>query len=119
MNFECSELPDAFFLDEAPTKFKVSLVEIAKVEWGILHECRECGAFWVIDAWDKYHHQVANRVVDRAQWQSATTEQRKDLLLKYRGGVDEGECVWAECRSRSVKGVALCVDHLFSSGIRR
>jgi hypothetical protein len=110
-----------FFLDEAPYGWFGRLVEEAAGDWKTLRHCGACQRLFSIDVWDKYQHQVAVSIADRAHWEAEadSVDRRKALLLRARGGIGEGECAWAGCRSIRVRGVAYCVDHLWNSGARR
>ncbi len=120
MKCKCSNLPDAFYLDDGPKGFEESLARLDSGSWIWLGECRECGMLWAIDEWDKYHIQVVSRVESRATWESSTTEtRRKKLLLENRGGVSEKKCIWAGCDQLAVLGSVYCIDHLYATGARK
>ena len=74
-----------------------------------------------LDVWDKYQPQVVVRVHDVDRWETETDDvaTRKALLLRARGGHQDGTCGWADCTQPKVRGVAYCVDHLWSTGARR
>src|SRR5664279_3287389 len=111
MTCECSSLPDAFYLEEAPGGFKDHLVQQDMKNWLRLFRCSECGASWAIDECDKYQWQVAFRVGPGEDWAAVDREpQRKQLLLKSRGGTASERCIWAGCSNPRVKGVAYCLD---------
>lgn len=120
MKCQCSNLPNAFFLDEGPSNFEKALTRLEKKNWIWLGVCPNCGALWSIDECDKYQWQVATRVLDKNGWDNAdTTDLRKQLLLKSRGGVTESNCNWSGCHGKAVKGVVFCLDHLWKTGTRR
>ena len=117
----CEQLPETFFLDEAPPAWFEALQEEAIGDWKTLRRCPSCSRSFSVDAWDKGHHRVVVRVSDSVQWQDEAegVERRKALLLRSRGGIETGVCAWAGCRSPRVRGVAYCLDHLWDSGARR
>lgn len=120
MRCQCNNVPGAFYLDEGPRSFKHHLVQLDMKNWMRLFECCECGALWAIYEWDKYQHQVAFRVERREDWASSDLEQqRKDLLLKSRGGTTAETCMWAGCPNPRVVGVVYCIDHLYAVGARK
>ena len=120
MSCHCQNLPDAFFLDEAPSGFFKRLKHLETGDWIRLVECPDCGTLWAVDEWDKYVHQAVARVTARKGWQDALSEKtRKDLLRRSRGGEENEECMWAGCHKPRIKGVVYCLDHLFQSGARR
>ena len=119
MPCRCSELPDVFYVDNAPQGFDSEFTLVESGEWDALHRCSNCESLWAIDAWDKYSWQVAARVPDIAGWEAASEAQRKQLLLESRGGEDVDGCQWVGCEGRRVKGVHYCIDHLYSTGARK
>ena len=120
MRCRCAKLPDAFYLDEGPHGFEKKLTREDTGNWIWLGSCPKCGTLWAIDEWDKYVPQAATRVEDRNNWDGAdTTEKRKQLLLKSRGGLTDEECIWAGCHQKAVKEVVYCLDHLWETGARR
>jgi len=42
----------------------------------------------------------------------------KERILKSKGGLTDKECAWAGCKKKRVRGVALCIDHLYESYAR-
>lgn len=120
MRCRCANLPDAFYLDEGPRGFAESLTREDVGNWSWLGACPKCGALWAVDERDKYQEQIVTRVRDRTEWnEEDTTDVRKQLLLRSRGGVGETECIWAECHDKAVTGVAYCLNHLWKTGARR
>ena len=120
MKCQCSELPDVFYLEEGSKGFEEGLQQEDIANWMRLYSCPHCGAMWAVDEWDKYQIQVVHRVSERENWMSQdTTQQRKQLLLKSRGGLSDSECQWAGCHEKQVKGVAYCLEHLWKTGARK
>ena len=120
MRCQCSSVPDAFYLEEALRGFKDHLVQQGMKNWMRLFRCSECGALWAIDEWDKYQWQVAFRVRAEEDWAGVDREpQRKQLLLKSRGGTTAERCIWAGWPNSRVSGVAYCVEHLYATGARK
>jgi hypothetical protein len=120
MRCQCSNVADALYLEEAPKGFRDTLVQQDMQNWMRLFQCSQCGALWAIDEWDKYQWQVAFRVQVREAWASVDREpQRKQLLLRSRGGITAEPCIWASCQNRRVNGVVYCVDHLYATGARK
>ena len=122
MSCQCAKLPDAFYLDTAPTGFAESLKakhHFAGEDWKRLCVCKVCDASWALDEWDKGHDQVASRVKDPSKWNVESEDMRKHLLLESRGGLTDERCVWQDCQGNQVKGVAYCLDHLYATGARR
>lgn len=120
MSCRCFSLPLAFFAEEAPRGFVDSLVEKAVSQnWKRLRACPVCGALWAVDEWDKYHDQVVTRVSDMSRWDADSEEERKGLLLRSRGGTSDEKCVWSGCKKKRVRGVAMCIDHLYATGARK
>jgi hypothetical protein len=117
----CRGAPDAFFVDDAPSAFLESLVEVEQGDWKTLNRCQRCGQHWSIDAGDKLVHQVVVRIGRFAAWQAEAdaTAVRKRLLLASRGGTSSSTCAWTGCVLPAVKGVVYCVDHLWDVGARR
>ena len=120
MPCHCSSLPVAFYADKAPSGFLKLLDEKAtSPKWKTLSVCPVCGAQWAVDVWDKYQEQLVTRVADPEKWDDDSEEIRKGLLLRSRGGLTEEKCVWAGCEKKKVRGVALCIDHLYATGARK
>jgi hypothetical protein len=120
MKCKCAKLPDAFYLDEVPRGFAKGLKREDDGNWIWLVYCPKCGALWAIDKWDKYQEQIVTRVRSQDGWDGVdTTDLRKQLLLKSRGGFTDAECIWAGCHDKAVKGVVYCLDHLWKTGARR
>lgn len=120
MKCRCDRLQDAFYADEGPRGFAKGLKTEETGDWIWLGSCPVCGALWAVDEWDKYQDQVVTRVRHRAEWETRdATEMRKQLLLKSRGGLTEGLCIWAGCKGKTVKGVVYCLEHLWQTGARR
>lgn len=120
MKCPCHNLPDVFFLSDAPKAFEKKLIKKEMGNWMWLGLCPRCSSLWKIDEWDKGHHQVVFRVADQIQWKKEdTTLLRKQLLLKSRGGLNDEECRWAGCHQKQVKGVYYCLDHLWDTGARK
>ncbi len=120
MKCRCVNLSGAFFLDDGPRGFEKFLTRLDTGNWIWLGACPECGALWAVDEWDKYQEQVVTRVRDRDGWEAKdTTDLRKQLLLRSRGGATEAECNWSDCHGKAVKGVVYCLDHLWETGARR
>src|ERR1700757_2264858 len=106
MACKCNQFPDAFYLDEGPRNFLAGMRQLDVADWMRLYECSSCGSLWAVDEWDKYTHQVVNRVVEREGWNKLdTTPRRKGLLLASLGGVTDEKCIWAGCAGKRVKGV--------------
>jgi len=120
INCTCFSLPDVFYLDEGPKGFEESLHQEAMQNWMRLYSCPKCGTLWAIDEWDKYQYQIASRVKDRSTWSSdQRIEERKQLLLRSRGGTTDETCIWSGCVQKRVKGVVYCLEHLWNTGARR
>lgn len=117
----CAELPAAFDVDEAAASWLGWLRDERTGNWKELKSCPSCGALFAVDVWDKYQHQVVVRVTDIAVWERTANDVsvRKALLLSSRGGLQDGDCAWAACHQRRVRGVAYCIDHLSDGGARR
>lgn len=118
-NCVCGEMPDVFYYEDVTAGFEKHLREVSIGDWVLLQQCQVCGTLWAIDGWDKYQHQVAARVAAKDDWQSASEEQRKDLLLKSRGGEEHEHCIWAGCNKWRIKGVVFCINHLWEMGARK
>ena len=120
MKCHCHNLPDAFYIEDAPKGFEKSLASKDSGNWVWLGLCPICGTYWSVEEWDKYSHQVVIRVKDKDNWQEQDTVAiGKQLLLKSRGGLSDNECCWASCHKMAVKDVAFCIDHLWESGSRK
>lgn len=120
MSCRCISLPSMFFTEEAPDGFLPSLTERAvSQKWKLLYACPNCGTLWAVDEFDKYQHQVVTRVSDPSKWDEDSEEGRKGLLLRSRGGTSDEKCVWSDCEKKRVRGVALCIDHLYATGARK
>ena len=118
MKCVCSSLADVFYVESRPG-FLHDLSEKACASWKKLCVCPRCGTHWAVDEWDKYQIQVINRVSDIENWDVASEEERKKLLLDSRGGLTHKDCIWAECGKKRVKGLAYCIDHLYATGTRK
>lgn len=120
MKCKCQKLADLFYIDQGPRGFEKKLKEVDAKNWMRLCECPSCGQLWAIDEWDKYSWQVVSRVSDQTNWaDSERVNERKELLLKERGGTTDDECQWAGCEGKRVKGVAYCLEHLWNTGATR
>jgi hypothetical protein len=114
-------LAGAFFADEAPAGWIESLRREAQGNWKTLERCMECGGSFAIDEWDKLQPRVVVRVDDVGQWEieADDVDTRKALLLRSRGGLQDTECEWVGCLRPQVRGVAICLEHLWNLGVRR
>lgn len=120
MKCRCDNLPDALYYEDASKAFFETLDEITTWNWAKLVKCRECGQYWSIDEWDKYQERGIIKILDPETWEALdSTEIRKRLLLKSRGGTENEKCIWAGCEGKQVKGVVLCIEHLFATGARK
>lgn len=120
MECNCANLPEVFYLDDGPTGFEKRLNQLDTQEWMGLYECPECKTVWIIDAWDKYSVRVVSRKNSRDEWPTTISEEkRKQLLLASRGGTTDEKCDCNDCTNYKVKGVALCLDHLYDAGVRK
>jgi hypothetical protein len=120
MTCKCNNLPDVFYIEDAPNKFDKKFVEIDIGDWIRLYECPKCTTLWAIDEWDKYTWQIVFRILNRKNWESEiTTEKRKQLLFNSRGGLTSEECIYMGCDKKRVKGVVYCIDHLYDTGARK
>lgn len=120
MGCKCAKLPDAFFYEAAPEFFLEDLEELAIGSWVKLFKCKLCAQNWSIDEWDKYQERTILKVSEVANWQEIdSTPLRKSLLLEYRGGTIDENCIWAGCNGKQVKGVVLCINHLYATGARK
>jgi hypothetical protein len=117
----CDALPQAFFVDEASDVWLAGLHQEALGNWKTLRRCTSCARLFSVDVRDKYQDQVVVHVVDRARWEEEgdSVSRRKELLLRSRGGTESEPCAWAGCSHPRVRGVAYCLDHLWTSGARR
>jgi len=118
MKCVCSSLADVFYV-ESRLSFMHDLSEKEFASWKTFCVCQKCGTHWAVDEWDKYQTQVINRVSDIENWDVASEEERKNLLLDSRGGLTHEDCIWAECGKKRVKGLAYCIDHLYATGTRK
>lgn len=120
MRCNCSSLPEIFFLVEGPKEFEKGLKKLDTKNWMRFYECPECEGLWIIDEWDKYTWRVVSRIKNRDEWPATISEQqRKQLLLASRGGTTDQKYIWKDCPNNQVKGVALCIDHLYDAGARK
>ena len=120
MKCKCPYLPDIFYLEDGPKGFEKVLHQLEMDNWMRLYSCPHCGDLWAIDELDKYQIQVVNRVKDKRNWSGQdTAQQRKQLLLKSRGGLIDSECIYAGCHEKQVKGVFYCLEHLWKTGARK
>jgi hypothetical protein len=115
----CAKLPDVYYVDDWPEAAGDRRTQIDEREWESLVSCNACGMLWAVDVWDKYQDQVAAKVLDKETWSVASETRRKNLLLKSRGGVGDGTCLWANCDKPRVKNVVYCIDHLWGTGARK
>jgi hypothetical protein len=124
MHCACEELPvyTYYHADHGLSqKLRPFIVSVAKSGWRELFRCEICGTHWRIDVEDKFQQQFVWKVgAFREEWASIEhVNEEKELLLQRRGGETEEKCVWAECTKRKVKGMALCIDHLYATGARK
>jgi len=110
----------AMYYEDAPRAFFRIIEQVAVGNWIVLFRCKRCGQHWSIDEWDKYQVRVITKVSNVENWETTdSTSLRKDLLLRSRGGTTSQECAWQGCDGKQVKGVVLCIDHLYATGARR
>jgi len=121
MPCDCGGFQDTFFIDEAPAGWLDGLDELELGDWKTLRQCPYCSALYAVDVRDKGHHQVVARISNPERWQeeAEATDRRKSLLLRSRGGTENEPCIWVGCTEPRVRGVAYCLDHLWSAGARR
>src|ERR1022692_2507556 len=118
MSCACSKLPQLVRID-ARCDLPERLEESELRSWIKLSRCRICGQYWRVDEWDKFHTQFAVKINDPAHWQEYDDlPLRKKFLLESRGGITNEKCIWQGCTNNRVKGVVLCIDHLFQTGAR-
>jgi hypothetical protein len=100
------KLPEIFFLDQAPSDWLPGLQEQASGNWKTLRRWLACGRLFAVDAWDKYHHQVAVRIANADVWEEEADpiEARKALWLGSRGGTIEVTCIWVGCNKPRCSG---------------
>lgn len=116
----CADLPSILYYEERPPGFEQRLEEVQAAEFRRLFRCRLCAQHWRVDDWDKYQVQFAVKITDPSLWRTYDASAlQKELLLRGRGGVSTAECTWANCPNRAVAQMAVCVDHLWNSGVRR
>jgi hypothetical protein len=120
MKCKCSSLPDLFYLAEGPQGFEKGLTKLDAKDWMKFLECPECGDLWAVDEkdiMDKRFLEVVCRIKSRDEWPTTIpTQKRKQLLLASRGSTTDQKCVWKDCDKNQVKGVFLCIDHLYEAG---
>ncbi len=116
---QCNNIPNSFYLADGPLNFDKELEKVKTGDWIWLGRCPECGSLWSVDVSDKLHWQVVVHLRSEDDFENDTTEIRKNLLLKFRGGNSEDKCIWAGCSNKAVKDVAYCIDHLWKTGSRR
>jgi hypothetical protein len=124
MHCDCEILPVYTYYDPErgiSQKLRPFAMPVTKKNWRELFRCEICGTFWRIDTEDKYQQGYVWKVgVFRDDWASVEfVEQQKELLLQRRGGNIDVTSIWAGCDKKRVKGMAVCIDHLFSTGARR
>lgn len=121
----CARLPDYDYCKPGRSLSKTIRPLLGKAivakNFRELFKCQVCSTYWRIDTPDKYHERFAWKVgAFRDDWAEVDKpDEEKSLLLKYRGGLTEEVCIWADCGKRRVKGVAYCIDHLYATGARR
>ena len=115
----CSNLAEAVYCQDSLPGFEQYMNHVDDGNWVELFECRECSQLWAIDAWDKYQERVAAKMKQKKNWNKASDEQRKVLLLNARGGTTGNECMKATCNGYAVTGVVFCIEHLFETGARK
>lgn len=77
-----------------------------------LHRCVGCGQLWIVD--DVTRGPLAVRA--RAESDLDDFDERpyrRALGISRHGGVQDRECLQRGCSERALRGVALCVDHLY------
>jgi hypothetical protein len=74
----CVDLPETFYLDQAPVGWSDHLDEIATGSWKTLRRCSVCNAAFAVDVWDKYQEQVVVRLAERTQWEERPTPSRSE-----------------------------------------
>ncbi len=115
---QCLTLPVSVSFPETPS-LQASLRHVASGNWVDLKRCSDCGAHWVVDVADKYQPQLALRIPSAIDWEGFDlTSARKDFLLRSRGGVAGGSCLWHGCSAPQVRGVVYCLEHLYATGAR-
>lgn len=119
MSCSCTSQASSFYLDEAPMGFKDQLELIRIGDWIRLERCSNCGTLWSVDVWDKLQSQVVIKLESEDDFEQDSTDIRKNLLLKSRGGTSDDECIWAGCKNKAIKEVAYCLEHLWKTGARR
>ena len=115
-------LSSSVFFDEVSDDIKHSLIKIGSIseEWMEIFENKITGQLWVIDIFDKYQPRVAIKIGSIEEIKDINFEIiRKELLLKSRGGIDDGLCIMKDCNKNRVKGVVYCIDHLYEIGTRK
>jgi hypothetical protein len=124
MHCDCEILPTYTYYDHErgiSQKLRPFTEPVAFKTSRELFRCEICGTFWRIDVPDKFQQRYVWKVGEyRDDWASAEfVEEQKQLLLQRRGGIADETCVWAGCDNKRVKGMAICIDHLYANGARR
>lgn len=118
-----SNWPAVSYFDESTggARERVTELELVATEnWRRLYRHKGDGSHWALDEWDQYQERFLVRVKNLNSW--ATEDHsvaEKSLLLEQRGGESHALCMWRGCGQRAVRGVAICVDHLYAQGVRK
>jgi len=116
----CPTLPELIYYDQRPSGFEDSFAKVADGPWVELFRCGLCGQLWRIDVWDKYQVRFAAKITTQNGWiEFNTTTFQKSLILKERGGYGDSTCICINCNNPTVKGMLICIDHLYGNGNRK
>ena len=115
--------PEASYFDEAKPSDQQRLSElelVARANFLELYHRMADGSYWRLDVADKYQQRILIRLARQEGWaEFDTSELEKALLLKQRGGLGTGACVWRGCSAAPLHGSAFCLDHAYAQGLRK
>lgn len=115
----CKEHPELIDISNDYSAFNHSLDQLDAGDWVLLMQCKLCKQLYKVDVWDKLQTIYAVKIPSKENWKAFKSEHLiKERIIKNRGGLTQSYCVWANCNEKQVKGSALCVNHIYSSGAR-
>ncbi len=108
----CKDLPTCVRYGEPEKAFVEGFELLDSRPWLRLYGCRECGVRWQLDVDDRSN--LAIKVPNTELWKSFNDRPvRRAYFIDEHGGEGEETCLWAGCKNRVLKYMAICVDHAF------
>src|SRR5262245_57130049 len=110
MSCRCGGLPECVAYGESEVSFVRSFEFLSEAPYLKLYRCRHCGTLWKLDVGDR--SDFAIKIPNVSGWESFDDRPaRRQFFVAFHSGEGSEICCWADCGSRALKQMAICVDH--------